>query len=353
VTFGIVAIFVHTPRDPRYAAMSWVQLIKQLDLPGIVTIIPAVICLLLALQWGGSTFLWNNVRIIVLLILFGLLTITFVAVQIYTPKTHTIPSSLFRSRSIGFTTWYTGCTFSLLVVMIYYLPIWFQGVQRVTAFQSGIRTMPLIIGFIVFALISGVLTSVLGYYTPFMIASSILTPIGVGLLSTLRPSSPSSQWIGYQALFGSGVGIGIQQPLLVIQTVLPEPDVPVGTALITLTQSLFGAVFVSVAQNVFQNQLASNIHAVLPDFDTSQIQRSGATTLIQGGQESDRAALTGAYSTSVTQTFYIAVALGALSLFGSLGTEWRSVKEKHLEVEDTNLADHSAEKNEAGVTSTS
>ena len=331
--------------------MSWLQLIKQLDIPGIVTLIPGVICLLLALQWGGSIFSWKNVRIIVLLIMFGILAISFIAVQILTPKTRTIPSSLFQSRSIGFTTWYTGCTFSLFVVMIYYLPIWFQGVQRVSAFESGIRTTPLIVAFIGFALISGVLTTVVGPYTPFMIASSIITPIGVGLLTTLRPTSPSSHWIGYQVLFGAGIGIGIQQPLLVIQTVLLERDVPVGTALITLTQSLCGAVFVAVAQNIFQTQLAGNIQVVLPDFDTTQIQRSGATTLVQGRPESEQAVLAGAYSKSVTQTFYIAIALGALSLVGSLGTEWRSVKKK--KGEDGGVAEDFTEEKKAGAASTS
>lgn len=327
--------------------MSWLQLIKQLDIPGIVTLIPGVICLLLALQWGGSTFSWSNVRIIVLFILFGILAISFIAVQIFTPKTRTIPNSLFQSRSIGFTTWYTGCTFSLFLVMIYYLPIWFQGVQRVSAFESGIRTTPLIVAFIVFALISGVLTSVIGYYTPFMVATSVVAPIGVGLLTTLQPNSPSSHWIGYQVLFGAGIGIGIQQPLLVIQTVLPERDVPVGTALITLTQSLCGAIFVAVAQNVFQTQLAGNIHAVIPDFDTSQIRTSGATTLVQARPESEQAVLAEAYSKSVIQTFYIAIALGALSLVGSLGTEWRSVKKKKTEV--GKVTEDSSKEIEAGV----
>ena len=236
--------------------MTWVQLLQHLDFPGITTLIPGIICLLLALQWGGSTYTWNNARIVVLFILAGLLAISFVIVQIYTPRTRTIPSSIFQSRSIAFSTWYAGCTFSLFVIMVYYLPIWFQGVQQVSAFESGVRTMPLILGFIVLAILAGILLSVLGYYTPLMIAASIIMPIAIGLLSTFTPSTPSSQWIGYQALFGFGVGCGIQQPLLVIQTVLPEADVPVGTSLMTMTQALFGAVFVAVAHNVFENVLS-------------------------------------------------------------------------------------------------
>jgi len=242
-------------------------------------------------------------------------------------------------RSIGFTTWYAGCTFALFVIIVYYLPIWFQGVQQVTAFESGIRTIPLILGFIIFAIISGALTQMLGYYTPLMIASSIIMPIASGLLSTLKPNSPSSRWIGYQALFGFGVGLGIQTPLLVIQTVLPEADIPVATSLITLTQSLFGSIFIAIAQNIFGNQLETNIHTVLPNFDTGILLNGGATTIVQQISPGSRAQFIDAYSKSITQTFYIAVALGALSIFGSLGVKWKSVKRdkgKNQDIERSN-----------------
>lgn len=151
-------------------------------------------------------------------------------------------------------------------------------------------------------------------------------PIAVGLMTAFQPSTNSPKWIGHQALFGFGVGLGIQQPLLVIQTVLPEADVPVGTALITLTQSLFAAIFMAVAQNVFRNQLSKNIHSFLSGFDVSNLSNGGATTVASTIPQDSGSKFREAYSKSVTQTFYVALALGVLSLVGSLGTEWKSVK---------------------------
>ena len=217
--------------------------------------------------------------------------------------------------------------------MVYYLPIWFQGVQQVSALGSGIRIMPLILGFIVFAMISGALTSAIGYYTPLMIASSVMVPIALGLLSTFQPSTPESQWIGYQAFFGFGVGTGIQQPLLVIQTVLPEIDIPVGTALITLTQSLFGSVFIAVSQNVFQNELVSRLANIVPGLDVGVLLNGGATTAIANLPADRRAEFVAEYSNAITNVFYIAVALGSLSIIGALGTEWRSVKPQKQDAE--------------------
>ncbi|PVH92511.1 putative efflux pump antibiotic resistance protein [Periconia macrospinosa] len=326
ITFAIVALFVRIPQDPKYKAMTWLQLVGQLDIPGFLTLVPAIVSLLLALQWGGTKYAWANVRILVLIILFGLLSLAFVVVQAMTPKTCTIPRSVFNSRSIAFTTWFALCTFSTFVVMVYYLPIWFQGVQGVDALQSGVRTIPMILGFIVFAILSGIFIEKVGYYTPMMIVSSVLIPISIGLLSTLKVGAPSREWIGYQAMLGFGVGIGIQCPLLVIQTVLSEDNVPVGTALITLVQNLFGAVFVAVAQNLFKNQLKHNMVSVLPGLNINLILNGGVTTLLSQIQEGSRAPFLAAYSKSITQTFYIGIALGALSMIGSLGTEWQSVK---------------------------
>ena len=47
--------------------------IRQLDPIGTAVFLPAIVCLLLALQWGGTTYNWANARIIALLVLSGLL----------------------------------------------------------------------------------------------------------------------------------------------------------------------------------------------------------------------------------------------------------------------------------------
>jgi hypothetical protein len=55
-----------------------------------------------------------------------------------------------------------------------------------------------------------------------MLLSSIITPIGEGLMTTWTVNTPFSHWVGYQALTGMGIGMGQQQPQVAIQTVLPR-----------------------------------------------------------------------------------------------------------------------------------
>jgi len=51
--------------------------------------------------------------------------------------------------------------------------------------MSGIMLLPIVVGLIVSLILSGFLTSTVGYSNPFMILTGVLTPIAAGLLTTL------------------------------------------------------------------------------------------------------------------------------------------------------------------------
>lgn len=188
--------------------------------------------------------------------------------------------------------------------------------------------LPTILGVVISSMLAGGLVTATGYYTPFMIASSVIVSVGAGLLTTLEPDSSHEKWIGYQALYGLGLGMGLQQPLIVIQTALPATDVPSATAIITFSQTLGGAVFVSVGQNVFQNRLVHNLLKDAPGVDVPRIIQAGATMVRKIVDEKDLHSVLTAYSHAITQTFYVGVAMGALSIGGTAVVQWLSVKEK-------------------------
>jgi hypothetical protein len=58
-------------------------MLKQLDVEGSIAFIPSIVCLLLALQWGGTAYAWSDGRIIALLIIFAILILVFVGIQIW------------------------------------------------------------------------------------------------------------------------------------------------------------------------------------------------------------------------------------------------------------------------------
>ena len=56
---------------------------------------------------------------------------------------------------------------------------------------------------------------------PDPLVSSVLMGVGAGLISTFEATGTGhSRWIGYQVIYGLGVGFGMQQPIMAAQTVL-------------------------------------------------------------------------------------------------------------------------------------
>jgi len=185
---------------------------------------------------------------------------------------------------------------------------------------------------VVASIISGGLITTLGYYAPFMILSSIITAIGSGLLTTLEVDTGSPKWIGFQALVGVGVGLGMQQPLMAVQTVLDLEDVPTGTAAVVFAQTVGGSLTLIVAQNVFTDKIISNLQAHVPNISPVLVLNAGATELQKVIAAQDFPAVLDAYNGAITTTLFVAVAVASVSIVGALVMEWKSVKGKMMEL---------------------
>lgn len=111
------------------------------------------------------------------------------------------------------------------------------------------------------------------------IASSILASIGAGLISLFKVNTGHAEWIGFQVVFGAGVGMGLQQSLITTQTVLDIKDVPTGTATVVFAQIFGEALFLSIAQTVSTNKLLSGLKSLVPDLDPHSVLSTGATSL--------------------------------------------------------------------------
>ena len=221
---------------------------------------------------------------------------------------------------------------------IYYVPIWFQAIKNTTATKSGINNLPMILSLVLFSMISGVAVTKLGYYTPWMIGSSIFMAIGAGLISTWEVGTLSNHWIGYQVVYGIGIGIGMQQALIAVQTVLPLKDIPIGTSIMNFCLTLGGALFISVGQNVFTNRLVSGVKTQAPNIPGELVLGFGATNLRKEVLRRDPGSLYGvqkAYNDAIISAFYVSVAMAALSIFGSTAMEWKSVKQEEKKVDAT------------------
>ncbi len=238
---------------------------------------------------------------------------------------------------------------------VYFLPVWFQSINGVSAMESGIRLLPTMLSIVVGSMSGGFTNNKIGYYTPLAIVGSCIMCIGAGLLTTLQIDTDKGKWIGYQVIYGLGLGWCFQAPNLAVQTVLPLRDVPIGLALMIFTQLLSGAIFVSVGESVLDNQLVQRLSGV-PGFTSNLITSGGATTLLSSVPANMRETVLAAYAEALRKVFQLGLILSCLTILGTATLEWRSVLQKpavNVDAETGGMAPEKKSRAEDGVKSDS
>ncbi len=124
---GVVAFaflfFFEFPKNTIEALPNRKKLVR-LDPLGTLVFIPTIVCLLLALQWGGSTYPWSNWRIIILFVFFAIGAVAFAAVQFLMPESASLPWALIKQRTMFLAACYMFFLAGSMMLLVYYLPLW-------------------------------------------------------------------------------------------------------------------------------------------------------------------------------------------------------------------------------------
>jgi hypothetical protein len=285
-----------------------------MDFIGTFLLMASFICLILALQWGGVSKAWHSADVIGTLVGFILLLIIFVVVEVWQDDRALIVPRLMKQKTIAllsvFQIFNSGC----FLLLMYYLPIYFQVVSGVSASQSGIRNVPYVLGISLSSIISGVGITMTGHYLPFLVLGPVLATIGSGLIYTLDIGSSSSAWIGYQALSGLGLGLSIQIAIIVSQAIVPTEDISSITAIMIFFQTIAGAVFVSVGQSLFANKLLSTVPKLAPGVSPALVLATGATELRKSFNAAQLPAIIRSYMDGLKDAYILSIMLGGLAV---------------------------------------
>ncbi|PYI12251.1 MFS general substrate transporter [Aspergillus sclerotiicarbonarius CBS 121057] len=325
-TFLLVLLLFKDIEAPADAELSLREKLSALDLPGVACFVPAVVCLVLALEWGGTSYSWSDFRVLLPLTLAAPLIGAFVGCGLWRGKKATVPLRLLGQRTVFASVLYAGFASAGLYIMAYYLPMWFQTVRGQSTLMSGISTLPLVVGLTIAIISSGSLTSFIGYYTPALILGSCLSAIGAGLLTTMTSATPTVKWVVYQAIYGIGCGIGWQSPYIAVQTVLSKEDTTPGLVFLAFTFSLGAIIALAVAQNLYISRLVTLLSSVLPGITAKTINNSGMTALIQKAGEDSKPIILNAYNDAFQKAIFIGVAVACASFICALVVEVKSVK---------------------------
>ena len=96
----VLAIFFKSHKRATVSSLGFKEGARHFDVYGTIVFMPEIVYLLLALQWGGTKYFWNDGRIIALFVVFGILILVFIAVPIWKQEDATIPPCIIKLRSM-------------------------------------------------------------------------------------------------------------------------------------------------------------------------------------------------------------------------------------------------------------
>lgn len=279
VTTVVIARFLHLPHERRDA---------KIDHLGIVTLTVALVSLLLATSFGGTTWAWGSVEILGLYAVGIVALVAFVLVELRAEEP-VLPLRLFRSSVF---TASNIAAFAVSMVMfgsIIYIPVYAQGVLGVGATDSGLILMPLMLGLIVMGILSGLVITRTGSYKAIMVTGVVVMGAGLALLTRLDATSTQTQLTLAMVVLGIGLGMAMQQYTLVVQNSVARADLGVATASIQFFRNVGSTVGIAVFGTVMTSGLARAIGSHLPADAAAQLPAGG----VDAGSVLDPAALEG------------------------------------------------------------
>jgi hypothetical protein len=120
----VIFLFLRIDQKQNVAGLTVVQRVLSLDLLGTAMLVPSIVCLLLALQWGGTNYAWNSSVIIGLFVGFALMAIVFVGIQIWKGDKGTLPPRLFKNRDVVCAMLFAFFFGAAFFPLVYYLCKW-------------------------------------------------------------------------------------------------------------------------------------------------------------------------------------------------------------------------------------
>lgn len=121
MTILITLLFLRGDEVLEEATLPLSTKLAQLDSGSMGIFVPSIVCLILALQWGGSQYEWSNWRIILLFVISFCLLVAFAGLQWRNGSSATVPPKIFLTRIVCFGALYSFCVSGSLDIICYYV----------------------------------------------------------------------------------------------------------------------------------------------------------------------------------------------------------------------------------------
>ncbi|GAA3222640.1 MDR family MFS transporter [Actinocorallia longicatena] len=284
----------------------------KIDYLGALTIAGAVTCVTLFTSWGGTQYAWGSSTIIGLAIGGAVLLAVFAFVETRAAEP-IIPLRLFRSRTFSTSSVVSFFTGFAMFGCMSFIPLFLQIVSGASATNSGLLTLPLMVGVLSTSIVSGRIISRTGRYRIFPILGTFLAGAGMALLSTMDVHTGRGQAGLYMVVLGAGLGMVMQTVVLAVQNTVDRKDLGSGTSTVTFARQVGASFGVAVFGAIFNNRLTEEIRSVIPPGGNLPSTSSISREVIDALPAPVRDGVLNAFAVSLTDVFRYGVPFMAVA----------------------------------------
>ncbi|MBP2328181.1 EmrB/QacA subfamily drug resistance transporter [Kibdelosporangium banguiense] len=142
-----------------------------------------------------------------------------------------------------------------------FLSQYFQVSRGHTPTEAGALTIPMMAGILISSIVAGRLLSRTGRIKPFLVIGATSLATGFACLGLLDEHTPLVFIAAPMLLVGIGVGMTLQNFVLVVQNAVPLADIGAASATVSFSRSLGGTIGVTVLGAVLARQVAHHTAA--------------------------------------------------------------------------------------------
>jgi len=315
--FAVAAIIVlqRTLHLPQLA-----RKVVNIDYWGAALISVGIASLLLWVTFAGDKFDWISWQTAAMVI--GAVVVLAIAVVVENKVADPIiPMHLFKNRTVVLSVIASVAVGVAMFGTSVFLSQYMQVARGKTPTQSGLLTIPMILGLFLSSTIAGRFITKYGRYKGFMVAGGALLTAGLALMGTIRYDT-SFLLVGlFMFVMGAGVGMLMQNLVLAVQNILDVSETGSGTATVAFFRTLGGAIGVSALGAVLGNRITSYITDGLVSAGIDPAALGGGTTSVPDVStlpEPVRTIVESSYGHGIADLFLYAVPLGVIALVAVL-----------------------------------
>lgn len=229
---------------------------SRIDYLGAALIAAGVSTLLIWVTLAGKQFEWASPTSYLLVAASIAVLTVAVVVELRSPDP-IIPLRVFRERTVTLSTLASIAVGVALFGAAVFLGQYLQIARGYSPTAAGLLTMPMMIGSMISATISGQLITRTGKWKRYLVIGAATMSAGFFLLSTLDGTTDVRLIGAFLFILGIGMGMTMQNLVLAVQNTVNPQDLGAASATTTFFRSLGGATGVSVLGAVLSTRVTN------------------------------------------------------------------------------------------------